>query len=113
MQTPTSKPGEQDLGQRIGTDNDLRLFFLSEVLPQDLIFQKPEAPCPPRKVPCLAYGGTVGKSLENPWVGRTQRTALSFRALVSAPPGGVWLVAPVCNKVTGCTEFLVRQPWRG
>lgn len=111
MQTPTSKPGEQDLGQQIGTDSALRLFFLPEVLPQDLVFQRAQGPVPPRKVPCLAYGRTVGKSPENPWVGLTQRTALSFRAPVSAPPGGVWLVAPVCKKLTGCTEFLVRQQW--
>lgn len=44
MQTPTSKPGEQDLGQQIGTDSVLRLFFLPEVPPQDLVFQRTQGP---------------------------------------------------------------------
>lgn len=40
---------------------------------------------------CLAHGiRTVGKSPENPWAGLIRGRALEFRALVSAPPAGIW-----------------------
>lgn len=51
MQTQTSEPGDQDLGQQIATKNILRLFFLPEgpspgfLLPENL-----RAQCPPRRV---------------------------------------------------------------
>lgn len=98
MQTQTSEPGEQDLGQQTGTDGVPRLFFLPEVLPQDLVFGRAQGPSAlPGRFRVWLMTGMREKALKNPRMGLTQRTALSFRALVSAPPGGVWPAAPVCK----------------
>lgn len=51
MQTRTSEPGEQDLGQERGTKAVLRLLFLPEsASPGSWLAETLRAQCPPRRI---------------------------------------------------------------